>query len=331
MQETTLCYIEYGGKYLMLLRNKKQNDLNEGKWIGVGGKLEAGETPEQCALREIREETGLIALDLTARGVVRFISDAWGSEMMYLYTVTQFEGELTDCDEGELRWIDKNEVFDLKLWDGDRIFLQFLIEGAPCFDMTLHYDQNDRLQTCAVNGREWELFDIYNEDGTPAGYVASRDFAHWKGLWHITAHIWVARPTPAGDTELLLQLRSKDKDLYPGCYDTSSAGHIAAGEDIVTGARRELAEELGLTVTEDELRPLGVQKNIYDNGNYHDREHCHVFLYRADIADNDIHYQESEVDGVMWLGLEEIARAVETQDFPICIDLREVELLASGL
>ena len=315
----------------MLLRNKKPNDLNEGKWIGVGGHLEAGETPEQCALREIREETGLTALDPTPRGVVHFDSDAWGSEIMYLYTVTRFEGQLTDCDEGELRWIDKNKVFDLHLWDGDRIFLQYLIDGAPYFDMTLHYDQSDRLRECTVNGRESELFDIYHEDGTPAGYIASRDFAHFKGLWHITAHIWVARPTPDGGMELLLQLRSQGKDLYPGFYDTSSAGHIAAGEDIFTGARRELEEELGLTVTDDELHPLGVQKNIYDNGHYHDREHCHVFLYRADIGDSDIRYQESEVDSVMWLGLEEIARAIKTQEFPICIDLRELELLEKEL
>lgn len=331
MQETTLCYIEHAGNYLMLLRNKKQNDLNEGKWIGVGGKLEPNETPEQCALREIREETGLTALDLTARGVVHFDSDAWGSEIMHLYTVTRFEGQLTDCDEGELRWIDKSEIFDLHLWDGDRVFLQYLIDGAPYFDMTLHYDKNDNLQTCVVNGCEQELFDIYNEDGTPAHYIATRDFAHLKGLWHITAHIWVARTAPGGGTELLLQLRSQDKDLYPGFYDTSSAGHIAAGEDIFTGAQRELEEELGITAAANELQSLGQLKNTYDNGNYHDREHCHVFLYRGHIADDDIHCQESEVDGVRWLRFEECIRAVETQSFPICIDLQEMALLEKEL
>lgn len=330
MQNTTLCYIENDGKYLMLLRNKKQNDLNEGKWIGVGGKFEAGETAAQCALREIREETGLTALDLIPRGVVHFDSDAWGSELMYLYTVTQYEGTLTDCDEGELRWIDKSDVFDLKLWDGDRIFLKYLLDGAPYFDMTLHYDEHDRLRECTVDGRETELFDIYREDGTPAGYVAARDFAHWRGLWHITAHIWVVRET-AGRPALLLQLRSKDKELHPACYDTSSAGHIAAGEDIVTGARRELSEELGLHAAPCELQFVGRLKNTYDNGDYHDREHCHVFLYRAAIADSDIRPQESEVDGVMWLDFDECIQAIKNNAFPHCIDLRELEMIGEKL
>lgn len=327
MQETTLCYIEKDHQYLMLLRNKKPNDLNEGKWIGVGGKLEEGETPRQCALREIREETGLTALDLTARGVVHFHSEAWGSEEMYLYTVADFQGELTDCDEGQLRWIDKAEVFDLKLWDGDRMFLQYLIDDAPYFDMTLCYDADDRLRQCIVDGHEEELFDIYHEDGSPARYIAGRGFAHLRGLWHITAHIWVVRPAH-GTPELLLQLRSRHKELHPACYDTSSAGHIAAGEELLTGAIRELSEELGLTAAADELQPIGILQSTYDNGDYHDREHCHVFVYRADIADSDIRPQESEVDGVMWLTLDECRRAVQRSEFPNCIDPRELEMLA---
>jgi len=138
---TTLCYIEKDGKYLMMLRNKKENDLNEGKWIGIGGKFEPGETSEQCLLREVREETGLILTDYKLRGIIGFVSDRWDDENMYLYTASGFEGELnTDCNEGELRWIDKDKVMDLNLWEGDRLFLPRLINGESDINMTLHYE-----------------------------------------------------------------------------------------------------------------------------------------------------------------------------------------------
>ena len=159
MKDATLCYIESDGKYLMLLRNRKQNDPNEGKWIGVGGKREAGETPEECARREIREETGLKAVRLVPCGNVYFRSDVWEEEIMRLFLVTEFEGELTDCDEGELHWIEKDRIFDLKLWDGDRIFLKYLINGVHFDEMTLTY-RGERLCGCTVDGEEVELIDV---------------------------------------------------------------------------------------------------------------------------------------------------------------------------
>ena len=141
---TTLCYIEKDNQYLMLLRNKKKQDLNEGKWIGVGGKFEDDETPEECLLREVREETGLTLTSYRYRAVITFISDEWGTEYMHLFTADGFEGDLIDCDEGELRWIPKDEILDLSLWEGDRAFLQLLQEDTPFFTMKLVY-QGDRL------------------------------------------------------------------------------------------------------------------------------------------------------------------------------------------
>lgn len=137
---TTLCYIEKDNQYLMLHRTKKENDLNEGKWIGVGGKFEQNETPEECLLREVQEETGLTLTNYNLRAVVTFISDQWDMEYMYLFTADEFEGTLKECDEGELLWIDKNKIFDLKLWEGDKIFLEKMMIDDRFFTLKVVYE-----------------------------------------------------------------------------------------------------------------------------------------------------------------------------------------------
>ena len=124
MLETTLCYLEREDQYLMLHRVKKAHDVNGGKWTGVGGKFEAGEGPEECAAREIREETGLTPEDLRYRGIVTFVSDRWPSERMHLFTAPAGEGPIRECDEGDLAWIGKREVLSLPMWEGDRLFLR---------------------------------------------------------------------------------------------------------------------------------------------------------------------------------------------------------------
>lgn len=144
MFNTVLCYIERDGKYLMLYRNRKKNDVNAGKYIGVGGKFEAGESPEECLLREVKEETGLTLRSYAFRGVVTFVFDG-ESEYMFLYTADGFEGTLTDCNEGELHWIDKDALPSLSLWEGDRLFLELLRQGARPFSMKLVYDRDSRL------------------------------------------------------------------------------------------------------------------------------------------------------------------------------------------
>lgn len=140
MKLTTLCYIERDDKYLMLHRVKKENDLNHDKWIGVGGKLEADETPEECILREVKEETGLTLLKYRARGLLTFISDEWETEYIFLFTATEYVGTMTECDEGELVWVQKAEIEKLKLWEGDRIFLWLLNECEDYFSLKLRYE-----------------------------------------------------------------------------------------------------------------------------------------------------------------------------------------------
>ena len=141
MWNTTLCYIERQGQYLMLHRVKKKNDVNKDKWIGIGGKFEDKESPEECLVREVREETGLTLTDYTYRGLVTFVSDRWETEYMHLFTATGYTGTmLTDCDEGELAWIDKKALLALPLWEGDKLFLRLLDEGAPFFSLKLVYE-----------------------------------------------------------------------------------------------------------------------------------------------------------------------------------------------
>ncbi len=146
MIDTTLCYIKKEGSWLLLFRNKKENDLNEGKWIGVGGKCEPGETPEQCVRRETLEETGLTLGKVCCRGVVHFRSDTWEDEEMYLYTSEEFSGELDEnCAEGTLAWVPEDQVMSLPMWEGDRLFLPELLEGAAAIEMTVVYE-GDRLK-----------------------------------------------------------------------------------------------------------------------------------------------------------------------------------------
>jgi 8-oxo-dGTP diphosphatase len=137
---TTLCYIEKDEQYLMLHRIKKENDLNHDKWIGIGGKFEADETPEECLLREAKEETGYTLTEYRFRGIITFLSDEWETEYMHLYTATGFTGEPVPCDEGELVWVPKKELETLTLWEGDKIFLELLQEDAPFFSLKLRYE-----------------------------------------------------------------------------------------------------------------------------------------------------------------------------------------------
>lgn len=147
VKNTTLCYIENNGCYLMLHRVKKENDQNHDKWIGVGGKFEDGESPEDCLLREVKEETGLTLTSYRMRGVVTFVLDGWGTEYMYLFTADAYSGELGTCDEGNLEWIPKEEVINLPIWEGDRIFLKLLNETENYFSLKLHYAGDELIET----------------------------------------------------------------------------------------------------------------------------------------------------------------------------------------
>ena len=150
MNFTTLCYIEKENKYLMLHRTSKKKDGNKDKWIGVGGHFEKGESPEDCLLREVKEETGLELTSYQFRGIVTFISDEWPDEYMCLYTADRYTGDIGNCDEGELVWVEKGKIMDLNIWEGDKIFLKLLMENQPFFSLKLEY-KGDKLVNTFLN------------------------------------------------------------------------------------------------------------------------------------------------------------------------------------
>lgn len=149
---TTLCYLEKDGRYLMLHRVKKEHDLNHDKWIGVGGKFEEGESPEDCLLRETREETGLTLTRYRYRGIVTFVSNEWPTEYMHLFTADGWTGKQTVCSEGVLEWIPKQNLWSLPLWEGDKIFLRLLNSETPFFSLKLCYE-GEKLVQAVLNGK----------------------------------------------------------------------------------------------------------------------------------------------------------------------------------
>lgn len=151
---TTLCYIEKDNKYLMLHRVKKQNDINKDKWIGVGGHFEADESPEECLVREVKEEAGITLTSWKLRGIITFISNEWQTEYMFLYTADDFIGEITECNEGVLEWVDKTQMYSLPLWEGDKIFLNLLDTTTDFFSLKLRYEGEELVET-VLNGKEY--------------------------------------------------------------------------------------------------------------------------------------------------------------------------------
>ena len=149
---STLCYIRRGNDYLMLHRIKKENDANKDKWIGIGGKFEDKESPEDCVLREVREETGLTLTDYRYRGIVTFVSDRWPTEYMHLFTADGYTGTLKECDEGVLEWLPREQLTQIPHWEGDAIFLDLIARDVPFFSLKLQYE-GETLVQAVLDGR----------------------------------------------------------------------------------------------------------------------------------------------------------------------------------
>lgn len=332
---TTLCYIEKDGKYLMLHRVNKKEDGNQDKWIGVGGHFEEGESPDDCLVREVKEETGLTLTSYSFRGIVTFCWKDHPAEYMCLYTAEGFEGTLRECDEGTLEWVDKKEIGNLNLWDGDRLFFDLLWREEPFFSLKLNYHENGTWQGAVLNGRELELFDLCGEDGTPTGHVKERSMVHRDGDLHRTAHVWVARKREDGGIDVLLQKRSKDKDAYPGCYDISSAGHVKAGDSFEESALRELEEELGIRAGKEDLRLIGFHEcqvsSSFWGQPYHNREISAVYLYEKPVEENSLILQGSEVDEAVFMDYEQVLLGMEDGSLKNCIFPEEFKLIKKAL
>lgn len=332
---TTLCYIERDGQYLMLHRISKKNDVNKDKWIGVGGHFEEGESPEDCLLREVLEETGLTLTTYRFRGIITFVCEDYPTEYMCLYTSDAFEGTLRESDEGKLEWVDKRNIRNLNLWDGDLLFLDLLRREEPFFSLKLCYRKDGSWYGGALNGKELELFDVCGEDGTPTGHVKERGMVHRDGDLHRTVHIWVIRKKPDGRVDVLLQKRSRNKDAYPGCYDISSAGHVRAGDDFACSAVRELQEELGITVKKEELRFIGFHEGYVENDfwgqPFKDWEISAVYLYEEPVEEAYLTLQESEVESVIFMEYEKVLEGILKENFSTCIYPKEFLMIREAM
>ncbi len=351
---TTLCYIEQEDQYLMLHRIKKKQDVNQDKWIGIGGHFEAGESPEECLLREVREETGLELTSWQFRGIVTFtfqkesretvpgngkvVQDGIvqsDMEYMCLYTADGFEGILTDCEEGDLEWIKKSEVQSLPIWEGDRIFFHLLETGHPFFSLKLDY-VGERLERAVLDGKEMELFDIRKEDGSLTGLTRERTLAHEDGTIHGTSHVWIVRrSTDELHYDILLQKRSRNKDSFPGCYDISSAGHLPAGSDFLESALRELEEELGIRASEQELQYIGMHQALLQT-TFHGRpwnnyEISAVYLYEEPVDIRNLTLQQEEIETVRWMDLDACMTEIREGKKEYCIYLDELEMVQEYL
>lgn len=329
---TTLCYVEREGKYLMLHRVKKEGDANKDKWIGIGGHFEAGESPEECLLREVKEETGLALTAFEFRGLVTFVSDRWPEEYMCLFTADAFEGEMIPCSEGDLEWVDKEQVLDLNLWEGDKIFFKLLNERHKFFSLKLVYE-GERLKAAVLDGTPMELLDIRTRDGDVTGLVRERSLVHRLGDIHGTSHVWIVRPHENGDGgfDVLLQKRSRGKDSFPGCYDISSAGHVSTGDDYLSTALRELKEELGIAASAEDLHFFGMHfeedlTEFYGKP-FLNREISAKYLYALPVEESALRLQPEEVESVRWMDYGECLKALKAGTMENCINLSEFETI----
>lgn len=372
---STLCYIEKDGCYLMLHRTVKKNDVNKDKWIGVGGHFEADESPEECVLREVKEETGYTLTSYRHRGIVTFISGGGVTEYMFLFTADGFTGEPVACDEGELEWVDKEAVLKLNIWEGDKIFFRLLKEQKEHFSLKLVYDGGDKLTGAILDGQPMELLEILDRDGNKTGILRERGVAHRDGSIHGTVHIWVVRESGrtgksgqaeqavqdsraelagqdglaeqverdgqsgqrdyARSCDVLLQKRSSKKESYPGCYDISAAGHVAAGDQLLDSALRELREELGIAAAGEQLHFVGFRygyhEDVFYGQPFRDAEISAVYVYQEPVDVKALCLQEAEVDTVCWMDLRECMRMVEEKTRPTCIYGDELEMLRKYL
>ena len=367
---TTLCYIEQDNRYLMLHRVKKERDINKDKWIGIGGHFEGTESPEECLLREVKEETGLALTDYRFRGLVTFVSGEECLEYMALFTATGFTGEEIVCDEGTLEWIDKEAVYGLNLWAGDKLFFRLLEEDRPFFSLKLMYDASGILKEACLDGRKLELLDVLSEKALPedelvTSYISredvtlpmvevqERDTVHRLGLLHATSHIWVVRKAGkapafgaaslensgeevAASWEVLLQKRSSTKDSNPGCWDLSSAGHIDAGGEKLESAIRELREELGIQASPEEMIYLGYSRRKawkpFYGKKWLDNQISYLYVYTGSVDTDLLRLQESEVEEVQWMPLDQLCDRIEKDtEFQHCLNPEEVQFLRKRL
>jgi len=328
---TTVGYLQKGEDILMLYRNAKENDINEGKWIGVGGHIENGESPDECFIRETYEETGFKINTCKYRGIITFVYEDKLTEFVSVFTSDDFCGEQKQCDEGKLKWIRKNDIYNLNVWEGDKIFFKLIEDNEEFFSLKLEYTKEDKLKSAKLNGKNMELFDIVDENGNKTGVVQERGVVHRTGMMHRSVHMWIVNKDENGKTKILLQKRSKNKDSHPGCYDISSAGHISAGDEVINSAIREIKEELGIDAKEEDFKYIGNHRGYFKDYFYgklfFDNSISPVYIYCQKVDIEKLTLQKEEIESVKWFDFDECYELVKTNKIKHCIYLDELDML----
>lgn len=319
----------------MLHRTVKKHDVNKDKWIGVGGHFEADESPDECLLREVREETGYTLLSWQFRGIVTFVSGDGVTEYMHLFTSDKFRGTPIACDEGDLEWVERKKVWDLNLWEGDRIFFRLIDDNEPFFSLKLVYNGKGVLSSAVLNGTPMELLEVLEEDGTPDGIIKERGVAHRDGSLHGSVHIWVARENETGGYDLLLQRRTVLRDAYPGCFDLTALGHLGVGEEAEDAALRELEDNLGVFAEPEDLQYVGTfrvhQVEDFDGRLFRNQEISHVYVYTRPLDLIDLSVDESQIESIRWVDYDECVEAVQFGTKHHCIAFDELNMVGDYL
>lgn len=293
------------------------------------------ESPEECLLRTAGIRENNLSLSWRSRGILTLVKGEMPTEYVFLFSAQDSESIEKEESTDTVSWEKADEILNKTAGEEEKICFRLLMEDGPFFSLKVILDGKNILKMASLNGKDLELFDILREDGSVSGIVRERGVAHLDGSLHPTSHIWIVRRNRKNGWDLLLQKRSLRKDSNPGCYDISSAGHVAAGDTYLPAALRELEEELGIRAEEKDLHLAGMRKAYFEDVFYgkpfRDYEISAVYIYDRPVDEKKLILQESEVERVKWMDFKECCREVKEGSMKNCIYMDELEIVGKYL
>ena len=306
-----------------------------GKYRIIKEVVKEGESPEECLLRTAGIRENNLSLSWRSRGILTLVKGEMPTEYVFLFSAQDSESIEEEESTATASWEKADEILNKTAGEEEKICFRLLMEDGPFFSLKVILDRRNILRRASLNGKSLELFDILREDGSVSGIVRERGVAHLDGSLHPTSHIWIVRRNRKNGWDLLLQKRSLRKDSNPGCYDISSAGHVAAGDAYLPAALRELEEELGIRAEEKDLHLAGMRKAYFEDVFYgkpfRDYEISAVYIYDRPVDEKKLILQESEVERVKWMDFKECCREVKEGSMKNCIYMDELEIIGKYL
>ena len=306
-----------------------------GKYRIIKEVVKEGESPEECLLRTAGIRENNLSLSWRSRGILTLVKGEMPTEYVFLFSAQDSESIEKEESTDTVSWEKADEILNKTAGEEEKICFRLLMEDGPFFSLKVILDGKNILKMASLNGKDLELFDILREDGSVSGIVRERGVAHLDGSLHPTSHIWIVRRNRKNGWDLLLQKRSLRKDSNPGCYDISSAGHVAAEDAYLPAALRELEEELGIRAEEKDLHLAGMRKAYFEDVFYgkpfRDYEISAVYIYDRPVDEKKLILQESEVERVKWMDFKECCREVKEGSMKNCIYMDELEIVGKYL